>query len=174
MEEREFERCIRRIQRGDKEGLKAVYEAYIALIYSEIYNLVGRKEDAEDITSEFFLRLWKKADSYRFGKGHRVWLVTIARNMAIDFLRKQKREVLTEEIPEENTGQKDFSKEVVGEISIEEAMGKLKPKEHEVLDLKIFGEFTFQEIAKMTETPMGTVTWLYRQAIEKLRRCGYE
>ena len=64
----------------------------------------------------------------------------------------------------------DVAVEVVGNLSFREAMKLLKPAEQEVLDLKVLGGFTFQEIAALLKKPMGTVTWLYRQGIRKLRR----
>lgn len=175
MEDFEFEVCIRRIQKGEKEGLKQIYQAYVGLVYSVVYDMTGQREDAQDITSEFFIRLWDRADTYRFGGKHRAWLITIARNMTIDFLRKQKRELLVEELPEEEAlgagrTEADFAEKVVGNLSMQEAMKLLRPAEQEVLDLKILGEFTFREIAEIQKKPMGTVTWLYRQGIEKLQK----
>lgn len=175
MENFEFEACIRRIQQGEKESLKQIYQAYAGPIYSVVYDMTGQKEDAQDITSEFFLRLWEKADTYRFGGKHKAWLLTIARNMTIDYLRKQKREVPMEELPYDQghtpaEQEADFADEIVGNLSMQEAMKMLKPAEQEVLDMKILGEFTFQEIAEIIQKPMGTVAWLYRQGIGKLRK----
>ena len=170
MDDKEFKVCIRKIQKGDKDGLKQIYQAYAALIYTVVYDMIEQKEDAQDITSEFFIRLWDKADTYKEKKGHRAWLITIARNMSIDFLRKQKRELLVEELPEMEEKKEDFTAEVVENLSMKDAMKHLKPNEQEVLDLKIMGEFTFQEIADLLEKPLGTVSWLYRQGIEKLKR----
>ena len=68
--------------------------------------------------SEFFIRLWNLADTYRSGKGHRAWLAAIARNMAIDLLRKKKREVLTEDFADnftENAADDDVEGEVVSD-----------------------------------------------------------
>ena len=170
MEDLEFEACIRRIRKGDKEGLKQIYQAYVALIYSVIYDMTGQREDAQDLTSEFFIRLWDKADTYRFGGGHRAWMMTVARNMTIDFLRRRRRELPMEELPEPGQETGDAAEEVLGNLSFREAMKLLKPAEQEVLDLKVLGGFTFREIAALLKKPMGTVTWLYRQGIQKLRR----
>ncbi len=176
LEDFEFEVCVRRIQEGDKEGLKQIYQAYAGLIYAVVYDMTGHREDAQDITSEFFIRLWERADTYRFGGKHKAWLVTIARNMTVDFLRKHRRELPVEELPGEEQESGDFSGEVVGNLSMREAMKRLKPEEQEVLDLKILGGFTFQEISKILKKPMGTVSWLYRSGIGKLKKYhqGYE
>ena len=170
MEDFEFEACILKIQKGDKDGLKEIYQSYVGLIYSVVYDMVRQRENAQDITSDFFIRLWDKADTYRFGGKHKAWMLTIARNMAIDFMRKSKWEQLAEELPESQEKTEDIAEQIVGNISFREAVALLKPTEQEVLDLKILGGFTFQEIAQILKKPMGTVTWLYRQGIKKLQR----
>ncbi|MCI9149710.1 MAG: sigma-70 family RNA polymerase sigma factor [Lachnospiraceae bacterium] len=175
MREQEFEACIQRIRSGDKEGLREIYEAYVGLIYTVVYELTGQREDAQDLTSDFFIRLWEKADSYRFGGAHKGWMVTIARNMAVDYLRKRKRE---QQAADRNQGMdaagggkaaKGFAEELVGDLSMREAMAKLKPAQRQVLDLKIMGEMTFQEIADILGKPLGTVSWQYRQGIRQLK-----
>lgn len=174
MKEQEFEACIHRIQAGDKEGLREIYEAYVGLIYTVIYELTRQREDAQDLTSDFFIRLWEKAGSYRFGGQHKGWMVTIARNMTMDHLRKRKREQQVEDMDkaaEASRGPgRGFAEELVGELAIGEAMARLKPSQRQVLDLKIMGEMTFQEIADALGKPLGTVSWLYRQGIRQLRR----
>lgn len=171
----QFEQCIRRIQQGDKNGLKDIYQAYISFIYHVVYQRVQNKENAEDITSEFFIKLWNIADNYQFGGKHKAWLATIARNMAIDFLRKNKREQLVEEIEEMTIPQTDeVESQVIEDISLQEALDILNEGEREVIHLKIVGDMTFKEIAEILKLPMGTVTWKYQNAIKKLRGCGYE
>ena len=64
--------------------------------------------------------------------------------------------------------------EVIGNIALQEALALLKDGERQIINMKILGEMTFQEISDTLHMPMGTVTWKYRNAIGKLRRCGYE
>lgn len=97
MTEAEFERCMKRICQGDRMGLKDIYVEYLPYIYRVIYGIVGNKENAEDITSDFFVKLWSFAPKYRPGNGHKGYLATIARNMAVDYLRKCRREIPMEE-----------------------------------------------------------------------------
>ena len=177
MEEKQFHACMKKIKAGDKSALHEIYEKYIGYVYSVVYQVVLNKEDAEDITSEFFIKLWKLADTYRSGSGHRAWMATIARNMAIDLLRKNKREVLTEDFADsipENASDDDVEREVLADMSLRTALETLKPGEREIVNMKIMGELTFQEIADILKQPLGTVTWRYQNAIKKLRRCGYE
>ena len=177
VEEKQFHACMKKIKAGDKSALHEVYEKYVGYIYSIVFQVVMNREDAEDITSEFFIKLWKLADTYRSGKGHKAWMATIARNMAIDLLRKNKREVLTEDFADsisDNASDDDVEGEVLADMSLQAALDTLKPGEREIVNMKIMGELTFQEIADILKQPMGTVTWRYQNAIKKLRRCGYE
>lgn len=177
MEEKQFSACMERMKSGDKSALHEVYEAYIGYIYTIALQTVSNREDAEDVTSEFFMKLWRLADTYREGNGHRAWMAAIARNMAVDFLRKTKREVLTDDFTDmmvENASNDSIEQEVLSDMSLRQALDALKPKEREVVHLKIMGELTFQEIADILKIPLGTVTWRYQNAIQKLRRCGYE
>lgn len=176
-----FEQNIVRIQQGEREGLKQIYEAYIAFIYSVVYDILKNKEGAEDVTSEFFIKLWKIADQYKFGGKHKAYLATIAHNMAIDYIRKNRREQVVDEIQDMadagqsaattlSTKPESVEDSVVSNITMKEAISTLKEKEQQILNMKIFGELTFQEIADILQTPMGTVTWRYQTAIGKLRK----
>ena len=185
MKEEEFAGCMSRIANGDRSALKEIYEEYLPYLYSIVYGVLQQKEEAEDVTSDVFLRIWNTAGSFKPGNGPKGYLATIARNMAIDLLRKRKREVLVggvsdeeddsggdsmAELPAEDTGPEDS---VVQDMSLREALDKLSDKEREVVSMKVLSEMTFQEIADAKGIPLGTVTWRYQAAIKKLRRCGY-
>lgn len=189
MNEQQFENAVARMVQGDKTALKEIYKSYAGYIYRIIYEVLQNKENAEDVTSEFFIRLWDKAQQFKPGGGHKGYLAAIARNMAVDFLRKHKKEELTAllqdlgEEPEE--GKKDgirilkdkssqVEHQVIGDMTIRQALATLKPSERQIISLKVLGGMTFKEIAAAMEIPMGTVTWKYQDAIKKLRRCGYE
>lgn len=177
MEDKQFHVCMKGMKAGDRSALRVIYQEYVGYIYSIVYQVVLNRDDAEDMTSEFFIKLWKLADTYKSGKGHKAWLATIARNMAIDLLRKNKREVLVEDFADssaENASDDDVESDVLSGISLKAALDMLKPAEREVVNMKIMGDLTFQEIADILKQPMGTVTWRYQNAIKKLRRCGYE
>lgn len=185
----QFEECIMRMAQGDKEGLRMIYEEYIGYIYAVVLDVLKNKENAEDISADFFIKLWTIAASYKPGNGHRAWMVRIARNMSIDFLRKHRREDLSDKMEDAgetaegdsygrsiygaDTGSQ-VEDEVISDLSLQEALAMLNDNEREVINLKIVADMTFKEIAELLNTPMGTITWRYQNAIKKLRRCGYE
>ena len=190
MNEQQFENAVARMVQGDKTGLKEIYLNYAGYIYRIIYEVLQNKENAEDVTSEFFIRLWDKAEQFKPGNGHKGYLAVIARNMAVDFLRKHKKEELSallqdlgQEGEEDNKGSiiklaedktNQVEEQVIGSMTISQALELLKPSERQIISLKVLGEMTFKEIAAAMEIPRGTVTWKYQNAIKKLRRCGYE
>ena len=194
MDERQFERAVAGMIQGDKTGLKEIYENYAGYIYRIIYEVLQNKENAEDVTSDFFIRLWDKAEQFKPGSGHRGYLAVMARNMAVDFLRKHRREELTAlmqdlgagseeeargaEIYQKNAGSLKAAdaveEEVLGNMTVSQALATLKPAERQIVSLKVLGGLTFKEIAECMKIPMGTVTWKYQNAMKKLRRCGYE
>lgn len=174
MEQHEFECCMEQMRLGNQDGLKKIYESYLGYIYTIIYGILGNKENAEDVTSDFFIRIWNSASTYQNGNAHKAWLATIARNMALDFIRKHRREVPIEEEINDADETQNVEKTVVGELTVMEALGELKENERSIVNMKVLGEMTFQEIAQVLSIPLGTVTWRYQNAMKKLRRYGYE
>lgn len=173
MTEEQFADCIGLILAGNRDGLQRIYQAYGKYIYMILYDILKCKEDAEDVTTEFFLKLWNEAGKYQKGRGHRAWMGRIAHNMAIDFIRKRKSQVSYEEIVEqEDIAAKNFESDTINKMALKEAVKTLKTEEQEIVNMKILLQMTFQEIADALGKPLGTVTWQYRQAMDKLRRCG--
>lgn len=184
MTDEQFGGCLARIKNKDRSGLKEIYEEYVSFIYHVVLDIVRTKENAEDITSDFFIKLWDKPDGYRPGGGHKGYMATIARNMAIDHIRKYKREEPEgvppddDALPGEIEGRADSSptpeEEAVSNLSVEQALDKLKPVYRQIVTMKALSDMTFREIAAVLEMPMGTVTWNYREAIKQLGRFGYD
>ncbi len=174
--DKQFEQCMKRIQRGDKTALKEIYEAYLPLVYTIAVDVLKNKENAEDITSEFFIKLWEIADRFKEGNGHKAWMIRIIKNMAIDYIRKYRKEEMTDfsDASKEEKAKDQVEEEVIGNLSLQKALSTLSEGEQEIVKLKVLADMTFKEIAKTCNQPMGTVTWKYQNAMKKLRRCGYE
>lgn len=178
MTENQFANAMQRMAAGDQSALKEVYDAYLKIIYAVIYNVLKHKENAEDLTSEYFIKLFKNAASFKANGHHKAWMVTIAKNMCIDFMRKNSHEVasINENYEEDDTSAcqvpsvETHENAVVAKLTVEQAMQLLNENEKMVVDMKIVGGFTFKEISEAQNMPMGTVTWLYNNGIKKLRR----
>ena len=171
MTDKEFDGLMSAMADGSRAALKQIYEEYVKLVYAVIYDTMKSREEAEDITSEFFIKLFGIAGKYKPGNGHKKWLVTIARNMAIDRIRKLDREIVVDEFPEYGNTEDCFEEQAALRMTMKQAMEGLKSEERQVLDLKVVGGFTFKDISELLDKPQGTVSWLYNNAIKKLRRC---
>ncbi|MCF0141973.1 MAG: RNA polymerase sigma factor [Parasporobacterium sp.] len=169
MTDQEFYVSIRKMQAGDREGLREVYEAYNTFIYSLTLSVLKNKENAEDVTTDFFIKLWDISGTFIERGGHKTWMATIARNMSIDFLRKNVREIATEEMDDQRTTE-SAEREALGTICFADAMKMIDGSEAEIINMKIVGQLTFKEIAEMLNMPMGTVTWKYQNGIKKLKK----
>ena len=176
MTDSRFESCIQLIRQGEKDGLREIYEEYYKLIFSVMQSIVQNSEEAEDLTSDFFIKLWDKlADAYKSSRGHKAWLAAVARNMAKDRRRRNSRTETTLTAQEEIGGipepksSENLEKAVLGRITVREALAVLNETERVVVSLKLFSEFTFKEIAKALRIPQGTAAWRYQSAIKKLQ-----
>ncbi len=172
MTEIEFQEKISAVAAGDRNALREIYDEYLPYIYTVVYGVVGNKEDAEDLSADCFVRIWETAGRFKPGNGHKGYLATIARNMAIDFIRKKNREMPMDELPEDDSG---GSPPTAGEdsnvnvISVRDAISTLSPPEQTIVNMKILSDMTFKEIAESLGQPIGTITWRYNEAIKKLR-----
>ncbi|MFA5659718.1 MAG: RNA polymerase sigma factor [Oscillospiraceae bacterium] len=175
MTDRQFDEQIRLIRQGEKQGLKTIYEEYSRIIYSVIVAVLHSHENAQDVVSEFFLKLWSIADTYCPGGKHMRWLVTVARNMAIDFSRKYNREQFSadsDEVFSAKLCDPDSSTEnmVIEKLCIDNALNALDSTEREIVNLRLMADMSFKDIAQLLKKPMGTVSWKYRTAIGKLKK----
>ena len=174
MTDQELDLSISLILQKDKNGLRTIYDSYGRLIYQQMLSIVKSPQDAEDLTSDLFLKLWESAAQYRSGTGHRRYLTVMARNMAIDFLRKRKHESYSidddEVYHEEKADDFRVDEQVVGEVNFRTALDSLSADEKEIVNMHLGFEMTFAEISKVIGRPLGTVTWKYRQALSKLRK----
>ena len=163
-------------------------ERHASSVYFFIYKLVGNKEDSEDIIQETFIKAWQKLAKFDTDLSFKTWLFSIARNTAIDKLRKKKTIAFSslnilDSIDNMESGGKDFESGLKdeeplpdeifekneSEEKLKNALTELSETERLLIYLHITEELTFEEIAKITDRPMNTIKSQYRRAISKLR-----
>lgn len=176
------EEIISLYKNGDKKMFKVLIERYSSPIYNFVSHLTN-KDNATDIVQEIFIKIWKKIDNFDFEKSSfKTWIFTIAKNTAIDFLRKKKTISFSDmEINEEDDS---FSEKIPDdELLPDESLQKIQdrellnnllekiPIEHKtILLLHYQEEMTFDEISKILNKPLNTIKSLHRRAIIKLRK----
>ena len=170
----EFDFRVELILKNDKNGLREIYQCYGKVIYNIMLDIVKSPQDAEDLTSDFFLKLWDTAGQYRKGTGHKRYLTVMAKNLALDFIRKRRHETPT--LDDDEAGHKEqqdsmrVDDDVIGKLTFEEALKLLSEGERDILNMRLGMDMTFREISRAVGKPLGTVTWKYRQAVFKLKK----
>jgi RNA polymerase sigma-70 factor (ECF subfamily) len=167
---------IVRLQRRDPAALAELYDVYGKLAYSLVLRVVRDKAIAEDLVQETFLRVWNRVHSIDPDKGSLgPWLLAIARNRAIDYLRSSAgRERKAVELDE--TDHAPLYRELEADILISDqarrvkvAMEKLAPNYRTVMELAYFEGLSQSEMAVQLGQPLGTIKTWVRTALQSLR-----
>lgn len=148
----EFDFRVELILKNDKNGLREIYQCYGKVIYNIMLDIVKSPQDAEDLTSDFFLKLWDTAGQYRKGTGHKRYLTVMAKNLALDFIRKRRHETPT--LDDDEAGHKEqqdsmrVDDDVIGKLTFEEALKLLSEGERDILNMRLGMDMTFREISR--------------------------
>ncbi|MBA1446597.1 MAG: sigma-70 family RNA polymerase sigma factor [Chromatiales bacterium] len=162
----------------DRRAFAQLYEMTSAKLYGVILRILVRDAWAQDCLQEAYIKIWNSADSYRpYLAAPTTWMATIARNQALDLLRRQRREVQMAEpeklleasdskmMPLERLQQSDEGRR------LNDCLERIKSQQRQVIALAYFKGLTHEELASQTGTPLGTVkTWI-RRGLEQLKRC---
>ena len=162
---------------GDTDAMSQLIEQNIKAIYNFAYRIVGNSQDAEDVTQETFIKVWKNIKRYKICQSFRAWLFTIERNTAYDKLRKKKSLVFSdfENAEGENALLDTLADPEPPPDEIIEALEKKNAVENilhqvpflyrEVLLLRYNENFTFKEIGAILKKPLDTVKSQHRRGL---------
>lgn len=149
---------------GKQEAIEKVYLEYKNLMFFVIASYISLKSDIDDILSESFLKAVERREQITDPSNLKAYLVTIAKNQALDFLKKN-RPIPCSDVLDEIYGEEDRSNDF---LSLIEPL--LTNKETIVVYYKIGFSYTWPEIAKETGIPESTARRLYATAKEKLKK----
>src|ERR1700674_1007545 len=139
-------RLVERAQQGNREALEELYLIHFDRIYSYLHMSVGNKHDAEDLTTQTFLKMLESINRFRWQSApFSAWLFRIAHNLAMDHFRARRRWQPEEEVPEPE-GESEPSAELqamqsIGRQSRLELIETLSPEQQQVLTLKFVFNF---------------------------------
>jgi RNA polymerase sigma-70 factor, ECF subfamily len=172
----EDQALIERLQRRDPQALAELYDLYGGLAYALVLRVIRDKAIAEDLVQETFLRVWNRVQSIDSERGAiGPWLLAIARNRAIDYLRSSAgRERNSVELDESEHAPRYREMESGILISdqvrrVKAAMDKLAPNYRTVVELAYFEGLTQPEMSIKMGQPLGTIKTWVRTALQSLR-----
>ncbi|MFH0803783.1 MAG: sigma-70 family RNA polymerase sigma factor [Candidatus Tagabacteria bacterium] len=170
------------LKKGDEKSLEILIQRHLKPVYGFAYRYVGNAQEAEDITQDVFVKVWKNLKKFDGQKSFKAWIFTIAQNTSLDFLKKKKamqfsdlenesgENALVEKFIDSSPLPDEFLEQKgIREIFIK-AAGKLFPKYRRVLFLRHEENLTFREIAETLGEPLNTVKSRHRRALIALKK----
>jgi RNA polymerase sigma-70 factor (ECF subfamily) len=171
-----------RLRRGDLNALSELIARYQNRLYRYLLRIVRQPAEADDLFQQTWLRVVEKIRSFDASRNFDAWLFALARNLAIDHLRRIRpqsldeplansshRETVADRIPSEDRTPLDHALAAERRIEISEAMADLPMSYREVLTLRFEDGMKIEEIAQVTAVPVSTVKARLRRSLERLR-----
>ena len=165
------------VARGDEAAFERLYNETRAKLYGVLLRILGRPALAEEVMQETYLKVWKMADRFDPMLASPItWMVAIARNRAIDIVRKR-GDVSIEEEPEALETASDAPSPLARREMTEElrrlltCLGKLDPEKQRIVLLAYYSGWSRDQLAQKLDIPVHTIkTWLRRSLLE-IREC---
>ena len=166
---------VERAQGGDRDALEELYLLHFDRIYSYLHMSVGNRHDAEDLTTQTFLKMLESIGRFRWQSApFSAWLFRIAHNLAMDHFRATKRWQPEEEVPEpetdESTSAEAGALEEIGRRSMLDLIENLSTEQQQVLTLKFVFNFPNAEVATILGKTEGAVKSLQHRALASLQK----
>ncbi len=166
---------VRRCISGDAAAWEEIVQRYNRRIYNICYRFAGSADDAQDLTQEVFIKMYRTLNSYDVDRGaFMTWVTTVTRNLLVDHFRKTKQDRLTdsldttssdhedvmplgEQIPDRGPAPDSKVQSREAREVVHEALQKLSPELREAVILRDLQDMDYREIATVLKVPEGTV-----------------
>jgi RNA polymerase sigma-70 factor, ECF subfamily len=174
LEEREEDRWMGLIGAGDEGAFELLVRAWTARVHSFVLKILRDRQQAEEVTQDVFLKVWRQAASFDRSRGRASsWLFSIAHHQAIDRLRANRVRGAVVTAPHEDMAAfVQATPSGVGaweRLRMEQALGRLSAPQREVVYLAYFDGLSREELAQRLGIPVGTAKTRLRDALIKLR-----
>jgi len=171
----ELRRLVEQAQRGDRHALEELYLLHFDRIYSYLHMSVGNRHDAEDLTTQVFVKMLESIGKFRWRSApFSAWLFRIAHNLAMDHFRANRRWQPEEEVPEPDPGEGSAAEqealESIGRQSMLQLIEKLSHEQQQVLTLKFVFNFSNADAATILDKTDGAIKSLQHRALASLQR----
>ncbi|MDX1600709.1 MAG: sigma-70 family RNA polymerase sigma factor [Anaerolineales bacterium] len=173
---RDADELVEMVVEGDRRAFAELYNRFSDQVFGLARYVTRHEPTAEEVTQETFLKLWRKADTYRSGRGKfSTWLLTIAKRTAIDRLRKEdRRPDVAEAVDVEAEWRPAMSNpgsdsEEARWRSLYFALHDLPDEQRQAIALAYYQDMSHSQIAEYLGIPLGTVKTRIRLGMQKLR-----
>jgi RNA polymerase sigma-70 factor (ECF subfamily) len=165
---------LARMAQRDPKALDTFYTRHARTVFSLALAMLEERARATDLTQDVFLLVWRSAVTYRPTGSARAWLLRLARNRAIDELRRDRRRLASEAmLPSpilRTLAAPPTAPDAAERQAVREALATLPAEQRDALVLAFFQGLSHQEIATCLCTPLGTIKARIRRALQTLRQ----
>jgi RNA polymerase sigma-70 factor, ECF subfamily len=161
-------KTIIELKNKNEAAFEYVYHKTKRGVYAMIFSIVKSHPTAEDIMQDVYMKMMTSIDQYQSKTNFYNWILTIAKNQAIDYYRRQKKQIYVDNEDYDSTltsNEQTPDQQSEFELMIE----MLNQDQRSVVLLKIVDNMKFKEIAKVLDKPLGTVLWIYQEALKVLK-----
>jgi RNA polymerase sigma-70 factor (ECF subfamily) len=171
----ELAQLVEQAQEGRRDALEELYLLHFERIYSYLHMSVGNRHDAEDLTTQVFVKMLESIGKFRWRSApFSAWLFRIAHNLAMDHFRANKRWQPEEEVPEPDPGEGSAAEEEafesIGRKNMLQLIQRLSHEQQQVLTLKFVFNFSNAEAATILGKTEGAIKSLQHRALASLQR----
>ena len=168
---------MQQLLRKDVSAFEELYERHSRIVYSLVLRILRQGTTAEEVVQDVFLQLWRNSARYDLSRPFVPWLLTLARNRALDHLRlkserQRRREEQTEEFPQIATAAPEYEKALDEKRRAERVrslMSSLPAAQKKAIELAYFEGLSHSEIAASLHEPLGTVKSWIRNGLLRLK-----
>ena len=168
---------MQQLLRRDVGAFEELYERHSRIVYSLVLRILRQGPTAEEVVQDVFLQLWRNSSQYDVRRPLVPWLLTLARNRALDHLRlkserQRRREEQTEEFPQIAAAAPEYERALDEKRRAERVralIGSLPPAQKKAIELAYFEGLSHSEIAASLHEPLGTVKSWIRNGLLRLK-----
>ncbi|MBA3666670.1 MAG: sigma-70 family RNA polymerase sigma factor [Sphingomonas sp.] len=161
----------------DRNAFRTLYRLTSAKLFGVCLRICGERGAAEDVLSEVYLTIWKRAGAFEPGRASPIsWLATIARNRAIDWRRSAGRHRLApveeiDDLPDERVSAEDRMLLDEQETRLHLCLDKLEERQRDAIRTAFFNGLTYADLAEQRSVPLGTMKSWVRRGLMHLKNC---
>lgn len=176
-EREELTHLLIRTGRGDQQAFAELYRRTSSKLFGVCLRMLRERSEAEEVLQETYITVWRRAASFDAGKASAItWLVTLARNKAIDRLRQHREEQLDDPLRLEETADVRPTPAADAETSqehqrLQRCLDQLEPPQRAAVREAFFTGATYNELAGRCKVPLGTMKSWIRRSLLQLRTC---
>lgn len=161
------------IEKKDERAFTLIIKQYQESIYWHCLRMLGNHADADEVTQQVFITLYKKLHTFKFEAKLSTWIFTITSNLVLNYIKKRKIKAFFgfDDLEHDISDNSDIVQDLDNKMKLEKlksVLQKLPEKQRQVFILRNFDDLSYEEIAQITNTSVGALKASYHHAQKKI------